>query len=139
MLGIHTQLKTLVELAVVDDRFDKSEEMMIMAIGKANRVPQEEIRQIIDTGMSARENHEESLDFSALSFDEKFEYLYNIIQLMKIDHEIFLSEIRYCEKIAEKLGFEKKVVSKMSSKIYSDPSITSDREKLKKQVKKYIN
>ena len=24
---------------------------------------------------------------------------------MKIDHEVFLSEIHYCEDIAEKLGF----------------------------------
>ncbi len=137
--GIHKQLTILIQLAVVDDRVDKSEEAMIMAIGKANRVPQDEIQEMINSGLSARSSNETTLDFSTLSFDEKFEYLYNIIQLMKIDHEIFLSEIRYCEGIAEKLGFEKKVVSKMSARIYSDPSITTDREKLKKQVKKYIN
>ena len=138
MTSIQVQLRTLVQLAVVDDKFDKSEEQMIMAIGKANRVPQEEIQEIINAGMSSRDK-EDSTDFSTLSFDEKFEYLYNIIQLMKIDHEIFLSEIKYCERTAEKLGFEKKVVSKMSSRIYSDPSITTDREKLKNQVKKFIN
>ena len=138
MSGITTQLKALIELAVVDDKFDKSEEMMIMALGKANRVPQEDIQKLINEGLSTRHEQEDH-DFSTLTFDEKFEYLYNIIQLMKIDREIFLSEIRYCEHIAEKLGFEKKVVSKMSSRIYSDPSITTDREKLKKQVKKYIS
>jgi len=32
-----------------------------------------------------------------LSDDEKFEYLYNIVQLMKIDSQVYLSEINFCE------------------------------------------
>ena len=135
---IHAQLKTLVQLAVADNRLDKSEEQMIRAVGEANKVPSEEIQKIIDSGMSSRQKEEHHVNYSALSFDEKFEYLYNIIQLMKIVLEVYLTEIRYCEGIAERLGFEKKVVSKMSSNIYSDPSITTDRDKLKQQVKKYI-
>lgn len=138
MSSIHTQLKALVQLAVVDDRFDKSEEMQITAIGKANGVSQDRIEEIINDGLK-RKALDLKLDFVALSFDEKFEYLYNIIQLMKIDHEIFLSEIRYCEEVAGTLGFDPKVVSKMSSMIYSDPTITTDREKLKRKVKKFIN
>ncbi len=132
------QLKALIQLALIDDKFDSSEESQILAIGIANRVPQEEVKELINESLRKREV-EEKLDFSVLTFDQKFEYLYNIIQLMKIDHEVFLSEIRYCERTAEKLGFDKKVVSKMSSYIYSDPSITTDREKLKQMVKKYIS
>ncbi len=136
--NINTQLKALVQLAVVDQKFDKREELQILAIGKANGIPEEKIMEIINEGLKEKRN-DETLNFAALSFNEKFEYLYNIIQLMKVDYEVFLSEIKYCEKTAEKLGFEKKVVSKMSSMIYSDPSITTDREKLKQKVKKYIN
>ena len=55
---------------------------------------------------------------------------------MKIDNKVFLSEIKYCEGMAEKLGFKKQVVKNMSSRIFSDPSITSNREKLKNEVKK---
>ncbi|MEQ9231381.1 MAG: TerB family tellurite resistance protein [Cyclobacteriaceae bacterium] len=138
MNGIRNQLKALVQLAIVDEKFDKSEEIQILAIGKANGVPESEIREFIEAGLRAK-NTEIKLDFSILGFDEKFEYLYNIIQLMKIDHEVFLSEIRYCEEVAVKLGFDKKVVSKMSSMIYSDPSITTNREKLKQKVKKFID
>ena len=137
MTLIHTQLKTLVQLAVADNLMVDSEKNMIMAVGTANKVPKEEIQEIIDAGLSSKEKQDQ-LDYSSLSFDDKFEYLYNIIQLMKIDHQVFLTEIRYCESVAEKLGFGKKVVSKMSSRIYSDPSITADRDKLKKQVQKYI-
>jgi len=138
MTYIQSQLKTLVQLAVVDGRFDESEEKMIKTIAEANNVPSEETQQIINAGMSSREK-EESLDFTSLSFDEKFEHLYNIVQLMKIDREVYLSEIKFCERLAEKLGFDRKVVSKLSSNIFSDPSITADREKLKTEVKKYIN
>ncbi len=138
MNGIRNQLKALVQLAIVDEKFDKSEESQILAIGKANGVPESEIREFISQGLRSK-NTEIALDFSTLAFDEKFEYLYNIIQLMKIDREVFLSEIRYCEEVAVKLGFDKKVVSKMSSMIYSDPGITTDREKLKQKVKKFID
>jgi hypothetical protein len=133
-----SQLRTLVRLAIVDRNFDKTEEMYILTIGKARNIPEQEIRDIIEEELHRKEKAEAS-DFSALSFDGKFEYLYNIIQLMKIDQQVYLSEIRFCEKTAEKLGFEKKVVKKMSSFIYSDPSITVDRDKLKQKVRKFIH
>jgi uncharacterized tellurite resistance protein B-like protein len=138
MNTIHTQLKTLVQLALVDDNFDESEEKHILAIGKANKLEEDEIREIIDQGLRNKKKAEK-LDYSLLNFDQKFEYLYNIVQLMKIDHEVYLSEIRYCERTAERLGFDKKVISQMSTEIYSDPKITTDREKLKQKVKKYIS
>jgi hypothetical protein len=99
-------------------------------------VSQEDIKLIIKKGL--RGDPHDRPNLSMLTFDEKFEYLYNIIQLMKIDKEIFLSEIKYCEEIASRLGFETKVVGKMSSMIFSDPSITTNREKLKQEVKKFI-
>lgn len=136
MHNIVIHLKTLIELAIVDGQFDESEQAMILSVGKAHAIPEEEIEGMIEDGI--RNTSREILNFSALSFDQKFEYLYNIIQLMKIDREIYLSEIRYCENIAEKLGFEKKIVNRMSMKIYGDPTITADREKMKEEVKKFI-
>ena len=57
---------------------------------------------------------------------------------MKIDGQVFKSEIVFCEEIAEKLGYKKKVVGELSSRIYSDPSITANREDLKKMALKYL-
>jgi len=138
MENLISQLRTLVRLAMVDKNFDRIEEMYIMSIGKAKGVPEEDIRQLMNEELREKEKLE-AADFMALSFDGKFEYLYNIVQLMKIDERVYLSEIRFCERAAEKLGFEKKVIKKMSSFIYSDPSITVDREKLKEKVRKFIN
>ena len=74
----------------------------------------------------------------ALSNDEKFQYLYMVIQMMKVDRQIFKSEIEFCKNLAEKLGFRKGVVAELSSKIYSDPTITADRDALKKSAFRYL-
>ena len=57
---------------------------------------------------------------------------------MKIDGNVYLSEIKFCEAIAEKLGYNKKVVKLMSSKIYKDPAISSDRIALMEQSNRYL-
>jgi hypothetical protein len=60
-----------------------------------------------------------------------------VIQLMKIDGQVFKSEIVFCEKIAEKLGYKKGVVAELSKNIYSDPSITADRDLLRSNAARY--
>ncbi len=79
------------------------------------------------------------MQLPVLSDDEKFEYLYNIVQLMKIDSKIYLSEINFCEDMAVRLGFNKKVIGRLSRQIFSDPSITADKERLKIAVLKFKN
>lgn len=135
MDNLRNHLRSLVQLAIADQAFDDREKMLIYSIGKANKIPEEEIDGIINEVM--KKKGDLNFSFSALSYDEKFEYLYNIIQLMKIDSKVFLSEIKFCEESAKKLGFNEKVVSKMSQRIYSDPSITTNVESLKKAVKKF--
>lgn len=131
-MAIKSQLSMLIKLANVDNDFAEDEKDMIYMVGKANGVPEEEINDLLD--------HPEPLPpVIQMSDDEKFEYLYNVVQLMKIDKEIYLSEIKYCEEVAEKLGFKKAVIAELSSKIYSDPSITANKDSLKKAVMKYQN
>ena len=136
MDNFETHLRTLVRLALSDQKFSEVEKSMIYVLGKAHRIKEEDIRGIIDEELKS--NGKESISFVALSFEEKFEYLYNIIQLMKIDNEVYLSEIRFCEQLAEKIGFNQSVVKKISTRIYSDPSITSNRELLKDQARKFL-
>lgn len=130
-----SHLQALIQLAVSDQHFNEEEKKLIYSIGKANRIAKEEIDELVSKNI----NHSGSADitFSALSFEERFQFLYDIIQLMKIDSKVFLSEIRYCEEMSEKLGFNKKVVQKLSARIYSDPGITSNRTYLMEEAKKY--
>jgi len=130
-MSIQTHLSMLIDLATIDEDFDEKEKHMIYMVGKANGMTEAEIGDLIENPHKIE--HPETL-----SFDQKFEYLFNIVQLMKIDHEVFLSEIHYCEDMAEKLGFDRKVIGELSKGIYADPSITSDRERLKKKIEKYL-
>jgi len=129
-MSIKSQLSMLVNLANIDNDFADDEKNMVYMIGKANGIPENEIDDLVDNPLPLPELY-------TMSDDEKFEYLFNVVQLMKIDKEVYLSEVKYCEEIAVKLGYKKSVISELSAKIYSDPSITSNKESLKNVIKKY--
>ena len=124
-----TQLNILINLAASDSMIAEKEARHIRAIGQAAKIPKEEIDDMLA-------NPAPIGDFSTISDDQRFEYLYNMIQLMKIDGQVFKSEIVFCEEMAEKLGYKKKVVGELSTRIYSDPSITTDRNELRKKADK---
>ncbi len=127
-----SQLNMLINLAASDTMIAEKEARHIRVIGQAAGISKEEVDDML--------NHPAPIgDFGTLSDDQRFEYLYNVIQLMKIDGQVFKSEIVFCEEIAEKLGYKKKVVGELSTRIYSDPSITADRESLKQKAEKYRN
>jgi uncharacterized tellurite resistance protein B-like protein len=128
---INNQLNTLVQIARVDGHIADKEIRFIKIIGEVNGVSSEEVEEIIKSPGPMD-------DLGALSDDQKFEYLYSVVQLMKADGQVFKSEIDFCEDLADRLGYKKKVIAELSSNIYSDPSITSDRERLKTKVQKYL-
>lgn len=134
-MNILTQIQHLINLALIDHDFSVKEKNMIISLAKANKIPEADINAMMERSM--KESRVEEVKIPVLTEDEKFEYLYNIVQLMKVDSEVFLSEIRYCEELATKLGYNRKVISALSQKIYSDPSITSDRDRLKETVAKF--
>lgn len=128
------RLKYLVQLALVDNTFDDEEMKFVVNVGRANNMTEVEINSIIKEGLKKKEI-DSNQDFMGLSFDQKFEYLVSIIELMKVDGKIYLSEINYCKEIAQKLGFKKEVISRVTSKIHSDPSLSVDWNLLKDEIK----
>ena len=129
-MSIKSKLSVLVQLANIDDDFAGEEKDLIYMIGKANGVTEDEINAMV-------ENPEPIPPLSTLTEDDRFEYLYHLVQLMKIDSQVYLSEIKFCEELAEKLGFKRNVISELSARVYSDPAITSNVEALKRAVKKH--
>jgi uncharacterized membrane protein YebE (DUF533 family) len=125
------ELNVLINLAASDKNIAERESKLIHLIGKANGIPTEEINQMLK---SPKPIH----DSSSLTPDEKFEHLYFLIQLMKMDGQVFRSEVVFCEQMAEKLGFKKAVVGEISQHVYSDPSITADRDMIKKKAEKFL-
>jgi uncharacterized tellurite resistance protein B-like protein len=128
---IKEQLNVLINLATSDRQVADKEAKVIHLIGKANGLSKEEVDNMLKKPQPIG-------DLSALTEDQKFENLYHSIQLMKSDGQVFKSEIHFCEQIAEKLGYKKAVVGELSSKIFSDPTITSDRKGLIDRAHKFL-
>jgi|SRR6478752_4820837 uncharacterized tellurite resistance protein B-like protein len=128
---IKEQLNVLINLAASDNSVAEKEAKVIHMIGKANGMTKEEV-----DGMLKKPQPIGNL--SSFSEDQKFENLYHLIQLMKSDGQVFKSEIHFCEQVAEKLGYKKGVVAELSSRIYSDPTITADRKLLMDRAHKFL-
>lgn len=125
------ELNVLINLAASDKSVADRESKLIQLIAKANGIPKEEV----DTMLNNPKPIGNIVSFTA---DEKFEHLYYLIQLMKMDGQVFRSEIVFCEQIAEKLGFKKGVVGEISQHVYSDPTITADRDMVKAKALKFL-
>jgi uncharacterized tellurite resistance protein B-like protein len=128
---IHEKLNMLINLAASDNTVADKEAKLIHMIGQANGVSKDEVNEML-------KNPKPLGDLSTLTPDQKFEYLYYVVQLMKIDGQVFKSEIAFCENVAERLGYKKGVIGELSSKIYSDPSITADRDLLRNKAQKFL-
>ena len=125
-------LNVLIQLAASDNQVADKEAKLIQMIGQSNGMNKEEIEQML-------KNPDKPIgDLSLLTDEQKFEHLYHVVRLMKVDGQVFKSEIVFCEDIAQRLGYKKGVIAELSSKIFSDPSITSDREHLKSKVQKFL-
>lgn len=125
------KLEILISLANSDSKISENEEKLIRIIARANNIEHQEVDQLLKQPPSGT-------NLSAYTDEEMFEALYLMIQLMKVDGQVFKSEIEFCEKIAEKLGYRKEVVRELSAGIFSDPTITSDRALLMNKAKRYL-
>ncbi len=125
------QLSILVQLAKVDGVVVQDEIDLIKKIGEAHGLSSSEISACFD-------NPTEEGEMSTLSDDEKYDYIYNVVQLMKIDGRLYKEEIGFCAKVASKLGYDESVLLELMLKIYSDPDITTDKESLKSAIQKYL-
>jgi uncharacterized tellurite resistance protein B-like protein len=128
---IKEQINVLINLAASDKTVGEKEAKTIHVIAKANGMPKEDVDAMLKSPQPIG-------NLSGFSEDQKFENLYHLIQLMKSDGQVFKSEIHFCEEIAERLGYKKQVVAELSSKIYSDPTITADRKALMARAHKFL-
>ncbi len=127
---ITRQLNLLIQLATIDGSLAPKERKLIEHIAKVNNLDEDQIKELLNKPVQIT-------DFQHLTEDERFNNLYMVIQLMKIDGQVFKAEIVFCEELAVKLGYKKKVVAELSKNIYSDPSITADRDMLRATAAKF--
>ncbi|UXP31856.1 TerB family tellurite resistance protein [Reichenbachiella agarivorans] len=124
MPDVKEHLSLLVRLSKVDNFIAEPEAKLIHYIGSLHGLTEDDIEMIIDNPLPIAE-------MNTLQADTKFEYLFNLVQLMKVDGKVFQSEIDFCERIAIKLGYKPAVIADLSAYIYSDPNISTNRNFLR--------
>ena len=125
------QLNMLINLALADKEFVPKEKRLIFKIAKDKGFARRKVTEMME--------HTEPVGtFGALTPDQKFEYLYNAICLVKIDHKIPQSEMMFCQDIAIRLGYNIHVVNILLDIIDGDYNDAENLEDLKKMAEEYL-
>lgn len=120
-----TSLAILIELANRDGEIDESELRLIHHIGQAHNHTEDEINELI--------KNTPTIDYDKLTNDERFEMLYDLVRLMKVDGKIFDEEILYCLDVARKLGYPMEAVMELYGLVHANLKLTSEIRILKKK------
>jgi uncharacterized tellurite resistance protein B-like protein len=124
------QLKLLINLARVDGVVVEKERDYIVNIGQANGLSPSEIIPLFERGH----------DFvvpADLPTEQRFNYIFSLVQLMKIDERLYKEEIRYCARVASKLGYDQAIIFDLMLHVRAVME-TNELEDLKKLTAKYL-
>ena len=125
-------IHTLLHLAQVDGNVSGSELALIYKIAVAKGVPMFEVEQMIQNPPQQAETLDE------LSDDDRFEYIYTIILMIKMDGKLDEREFDMCNKYAEALGYHHHVISELMSLIESDFDLSENKQVLKQEIQKHL-
>jgi hypothetical protein len=124
------QLKLLVNLARIDGDMAEREKLYITNIGKANGFPESSVATLF------YHSHDVIIPDN-LTDDQRFNYIFSLIQLMKIDERLYQDEIKFCTKIAERLGYDQSVMVELLLKV-RNPSDEKEQKELQEIAKKHL-
>lgn len=131
-MAVLAQLKLLVNLALIDGAVAERERIYITNIGVANGLRGEEVTKLFD------QKHDVIVP-KDLTDDQKFDYLFSLVQLMKIDQRLYQEEIRFCSKVASNLGYQQEVMFELMLKVKSVAMQPNEIDLLKKLTAGYLN
>lgn len=126
------QLKLLISLAQIDGRVAEREQNYIINIGRANGVYPDEITPLF-------EQRHQLIIPTDLANDIKFNYIFSLVQLMKIDERMYKEEMLFCSKIASNLGYDQGVMLDLILHVKSAAMEANEMEALMKLTEKYLS
>jgi hypothetical protein len=128
-MAIH-QLKLLINLARIDGEVAEKEKKYITNIGLANGVLAADINPLFD------QDHDLILPDN-LTAHQRFDYIFSLVQLMKIDERLYQDEIRFCSKVASRLGYDQAVMFDLMLHVRAVME-SNELDALKKLTAKYL-
>ncbi|GIL23507.1 MAG: hypothetical protein BroJett042_20200 [Bacteroidota bacterium] len=126
------QLKLLVNLARIDGTMGGNERSYIINIGKAHGFPESSVETLFYSS-------HETIIAKELTADQKFSYLFNLVQLMKLDERLYQEEIKFCANTAAKLGYKPEVMFELMLKVKSTEMSGDEKKALQELTNKYLN
>ena len=123
-------LSILVHLAKSDGRISEEEKKMIDRIGRENSLDLDQVETLINDPKPVEK-------IKDLPKEAKLELIIDIIKLMKIDNEVHQQEIKFCESISVKLGYNAEVVKDLSAYISTSTQENSSKKLLKEIINKF--
>ena len=123
-------LNILVHLAESDGHISHEEKKMINRIGKENSLAPNQIEELIKKPKPIG-------IIEDLPKESKLELIIDIIRLMKIDEEVHQKEMKFCENIAVKLGYNAEVIKDLSTYVSNSTQENSDKKLLKEIINKF--
>jgi hypothetical protein len=125
------QLKLLVNLSRIDGDMSGQERSYIINIGKAHGFPESSVETLFYS------SHDTIIP-KDLSADQRFNYIFNLVQLMKIDERLYENEIKFCSGITARLGYKPEVMVELMLKIKSGEMDQKEKEALKELTNRYL-
>jgi hypothetical protein len=131
MMNPMTHMKMLVTLAQIDGKVADREKNYIINIGRANGIYPDQIIPMLD-------KEHEIIVPDGLDNDEKFDCIYSLVQLMKIDERMYQEEIRFCSAIANKLGYQQDVMFELMLHVKSTAMDKHEVANLKEVTQRFL-
>lgn len=128
---IKQRLKILIKLANSDGELHEKERELIFRLGTNRGLSKDDIEELfLEPGTLA--------DLDLIPDEEKFDHLFDLIQLMKVDGEVYDEEVVYCQSIAKRLGFELSHVMEMYPYIHANLIDHEKKKELKRNALDYL-
>jgi hypothetical protein len=125
------QMKLLINLAQIDGSVADREKNYIINIGRANGVYPDEITPLFG------QKHKLIIPKN-LTAEDKFNYIFSLVQLMKIDERMYKEEITFCHEIATKLGYNQQIMFDLLLNVKAGGMSSKEIESLKKSTEKHL-
>jgi uncharacterized tellurite resistance protein B-like protein len=126
-----SRMKLLINLAKVDGQVADKEKNYLINIGRANGIYPDEIYPLFT------QSHDVLVP-SNLTADQKFDLIFSLIQLMKLDERMYREEIAFCGQVAGRLGYNKQVMFELLSHVRSGRMDATEVESLKKLTQNFL-
>ncbi len=130
-------LRTLVRLALVDNKLEEKELILLKEYRKIHQIEESDFDSIVKEELENKGN--DNVVPLSLDFQGKIEVLADLVRVMKADGKVFLSEIRFCEMMAKMFGLEAKSIGFLSEMVHVDKNVPIDWKLVERKMKEYVS